>query len=223
MDFARTHHADLTDHGSKGDPLIPRFFERIWHVTGSLALAPGQSTDEAFDRLDPLFRQRGTNRERAGDTLIFSKENQAPQDKMSIFDGGILQIRRGAEGAVLYYNMKSRALFFCFLAPLLFLALSQLPGLLAKPENPAEAAANAAKAAEAAKKPLAKLHPIDAFLGAPAPTPPKKGEEGGRRNRKPSPTPGYVFAAFFATLYLVGRVLEDKLIKARFRKKLQGL
>lgn len=202
--------------------MIPRFFERIWHVSGSLALAPGQSSDEAFDRLDPLFRQQGTSRERHNDTLTFTKTNQAAQDKMSIFNSGILQVRRGAAGAVLHYNMKSKALLFCFLAPLLFLGFSQLPGLLAKPETPAEAAAKAAKAAEAAKKPLPELNPIDKFLGAPAPEAPKKGEEGGRRSKKPSPTPGYVFASFFAILYLVGRVLEDRLIKAQFRKSLLG-
>ncbi|MFT4027312.1 MAG: hypothetical protein QM676_10990 [Novosphingobium sp.] len=200
--------------------MTPRFFERIWHISGSLALAPGQSSDEAFDRLDPLFRQRGTSRERSGDTLTFTKENQAPQDKMSIFDGGVLQIRRTAAGAVLYYNMKSKALLACFLAPLLFLFFSQLPGLLAKPENPAEAAAKAAKAEAAAKKPPAQLHPIDKFLGAPAPEAPKKGEESGRRSRKPSPMPGYVFAAFFAILYAAGRILEDRLIKRQFSKRL---
>jgi len=43
---------------------------------------------DAFDRLDPLFRQTGTSHERTDDTLVFRKKDQAAQDKMSIFDGG---------------------------------------------------------------------------------------------------------------------------------------
>ncbi len=41
-------------------------------------------------------------------------------------------------------------------------------------------------------------------------------------DEKPSPTPAYVFAAIFATLYIVGRILEDWLIKRLFRRKLAG-
>ena len=63
-----------------------RFIDWIWHIRGSVPLAPGQSSDEAFDRLDPLFRVRDTHHDRAHDALTFRKSNQAPQDKMSIFD-----------------------------------------------------------------------------------------------------------------------------------------
>jgi hypothetical protein len=67
-------------------------------------------------------------------------------------------------------------------------------------------------------------NPIDKFLGAPAPEKPKKGDgdkaEG--RDKKPSPTPAYVFAGMFATLYVVGRILEDRLVKALFKKRLLG-
>ncbi len=65
-----------------------RFIDWIWHVRGSLALAPGQSGDDAFDRLDPLFRQVGTSHERTDDTLVFRKKDQAAQDKMSVFECG---------------------------------------------------------------------------------------------------------------------------------------
>jgi hypothetical protein len=194
-----------------------RFIDWIWHVRGSLTLAPEQSSDDVFDRLEPLFRQTGTSHTRTNDTLIFRKKDQAAQDRMSVFDGGVLRIeKRGAAGSVLRYHLTSRALLFCFLAPLLFLAIAQLTIAVAKLEKPS------AEASEAAKKPPAvmPLNPIDKALGAPAPE--THGKDGadkpGGRDKKPSPTPAYVFAAIFVTLYVVGRVLEDRLVKTLFKR-----
>lgn len=202
-----------------------RFIDWIWHVRGSLTLAPAQSGDDAFDRLDPLFRQSGTTHERTTDRLTFRKRNQAAQDKMSIFDSGVLRIERSAAGTVLRYHLISRALLFCFLAPLLFLGIAQLTIALDKGQKPSsEAAGTSGKAAGAAKKPatVVPMNPIDTMLGAPAPE--KPGKDGadmpGKRGKKPTPTPAYVFAAIFATLYGVGRILEDRLAKALFRKRL---
>jgi hypothetical protein len=211
-----------------------RLINWIWHVRGSLPLAPGQSGDEAFDRLDPLFREYGTSHERTGDTLTFRKKDQPAQDKMSVFDSGVLRIERGAEGAVLRYHLVSRALLFCFLLVPLFLGFAQFTIAMGKFQKPAaEAAATPGKAKGAPKKADAKaedakaapvpLNPVDKFLGAPEPEKPKKGEEKpGRRNKKPSPTPAYVFAAIFAALYIIGRILEDRLVKTLFRKRLHG-
>ena len=115
---------------------------------------------------------------------------------MSVFDAGVLRIENGMAGAVLHYHLISRALLLCFLA---------------LPQNS-----------------------IDKFLGAPAPEQPKdakdkkdaKDAKGGKDKeddtKKPSPTPAYVFAGIFAALYLVGRVLEDKLVQRLFRKRLLG-
>ena len=211
--------------------MTPRFIDRIWHVRGSLALAQGQSSDDAFDRLAPLFRQTGTSRERTNDTLIFRKKDQAAQDKMSVFDGGILQIEKGAAGSVLHYHLTSRALLFCFLAPLLFVGFAQLTIFMGKFQKPStEAAGKSGKASDASKKPAIKkaevpMNPIDKALGAPAPEKKKKeGEDkAGGRDKKPSPTTAYVFAGIFAALYLVGRILEDRLVKALFKKRLLGL
>jgi hypothetical protein len=50
-----------------------RLIDWIWTVRGSLPLAPGQSGDEAFARLDPLFREPGTTRRREGDAMAFQK------------------------------------------------------------------------------------------------------------------------------------------------------
>lgn len=204
-----------------------RFIDWIWHVRGSLALAPGQSGADAFDRLDPLFRQTGTSHERSNDRLTFRKKNQAAQDKMSVFDGGTLQIEQGVAGSVLRYCLTSRALLFCFLAPLLFLGFAQLTIVtttLQKPSTEAGKSGKASDAEKSAKKAAdVPMNPIDKALGAPAPEKPKKGdEEPGRRNRKPSPTPAYVFAAIFAVLYVVGRILEARLVKGLFRKSLLG-
>lgn len=207
----------------------PRLIDWIWSIKGSLALAPGQSSDDAFDRLDPLFRQYGTSHERSGDTLTFRKKDQAAQDKMSIFDSGVLQIEKAMAGPVLRYRLTSRALLFCFLAPLLFLGFGQLTvlaGSFQKPPTEAEK-----KKEEEKKKIVLPQNPIDKFLGAPAPEKPKKDEKDKGKEKgkdkdedkdKPSPTPAYVFASFFAILYVVGRVLEDRMIRSLFRKRLLG-
>lgn len=242
--------------------MVARFFDWIWHIKGSLALAPGQSGEEAFDRLDALFRESGTSHERTGDTLTFRKKDQAAQDKMSIFDGGVLRIETDEAGPVLRYRLASRALLFCFLAPLLFLGIAGLTVVVAKHEKAqAEATAKAEKAdkkkmAEKEKKEKEQekkdaerqMNPIDKFLGAPAPEKPKdkdkdkdkkaadaKGtdkKDAGKKDEKkkdeeeedqgPSPTSAYVFAGIFATLYVIGRILEDRLVKSLFRKRLLG-
>ena len=88
---------------------------------------------------------------------------------MSIFNGGTLWIQEGPTGFVLRYDLISRALLYCFLAPLLFLAFAQLNvaiGILDKPS--AEEAAAEKKKAEQDEKRYAELpqNPIDKFLGA---------------------------------------------------------
>jgi hypothetical protein len=201
-----------------------RFIDWIWHIRGSLALAPGQSGNQAFDRLDPLFRQTGTSHERTSDTLTFRKKDQAAQDKMSVFDGGVLRIERGAAGAVLRYHLISRALLFCFLAPLLFLAIAQFTIIVVEHQKASAQAAKSEKKDAQKKDAQVPMNPIDKALGAPAPEKPKKdgADKAEGKNKKPSPTPAYVFAGIFAFLYLVGRILEDRLIKAQFRKRLLG-
>lgn len=194
--------------------------DRIWHVRGSLALAPGQSSDEAFERLDPLFDQTGTSRERAGDTLTFRKKDPAAQDRMSVFDHGSLQVEQGEAGPELRWHLTSRALLFCFVAPLFFIGMAQLTLALPKPAKPPEAAAKPG----APKKPKVAMHPIDKALGAPAPEDDKdkKDKKDGKDEKKRSPTPAYVFAGIFAALYLIGRFLEAWLVKSLFRKRLRG-
>ena len=210
-----------------------RFIDWIWQIRGSVALAPGQSSDDAFDRLDPLFRAGGTSHDRTTDTLTFRKRDQAAQDKMSIFDGGVLWVEQGVAGAVLRYRLTSRALLFCFLAPLMFLAFAQLTIAVANHEKAVAEAAEKSGKADAKKKAEKKdvvlpQNPIDKALGAPAPEKPKTAKEKAKdkkdkdkKDKGPSPTPAYVFAGIFATLYVVGRVLEDWLIRKRFRERLQ--
>jgi hypothetical protein len=187
-----------------------RFFDWIWHVRGSLALAPGQSDEDAFDRLAPLFDQTGTSHQRTNDTLIFSKKDQAAQDKMSVFNGGALQIDKSAAGSVLRYHLTSRSLLFCFLASFLFLGIAQFTIVINTFEKPP---------AEPDKKHVdMPMNPIDKALGAPEPEESKDDDADG--GKKLSPTAAYVFAGIFATLYVVGRILEDRLVKALFRKSL---
>ena len=196
------------------------FFDWIWHIKGSLALTPQQSNDEVFARLTPLFGQEGTSHERQDDRLTFSKKDPAAQDKMSIFDSGVLQIENDATGPVLRYRLVSRALLLCFLAPLVFLAFAQLTIAVGKLEKPATDAA--AKKAEKKDVQLPQS-PIDKFLGSPAPEKPKKKKDGEEDDKKkPSPTAAYVFAGLFAALYLVGRILESRLVRTLFKKSLAG-
>ena len=138
---------------------------------------------------------------------------------MSVFDGGALRVVKDSAGAVLRYDLISRALLFCFLAPLLFLAIGQFTVVVAKFDKPPQ---------EAAKKhtPPPAMNPVDKFLHAPAADASKKGKDdedgGGKKGKKLSPTSAYVFAGIFAALYLVGRVLEDRLAHSLFRKTLLG-
>lgn len=203
-----------------------RFIDWIWHVRGSLALAPGQTSADAFEKLDPLFRQTGTSHERTNDTLTFRKKDQAAQDKMSVFDDGVLRIERSVTGPVLRYRLTSRILLFCFLAPLLFLSIAQLTIAIGKHQkSPTEAAKAAEARKKAAKKVEVPMNPVDKALGAPAPEKPKKdgADKSEGKGKKLSPTSAYVLAAIFATLYGVGRILEDRLVKSLFRKRLLGL
>jgi hypothetical protein len=193
-----------------------RFIDWIWHIRGSLALAAEQTSDEAFDKLAPLFRQTGTSHDRTHDTLTFLKKNQAAQDKMSIFDGGVLQIERGPAGSVLHYHLTSRALLLCFLAPLLFLGFAQLTIAMGKLEKSSLEASEKRTERKDAALPQ---HPIEKALGAPTPEKPDK-EDAEEEDKKPSPTSAYVFAAIFAVLYAVGRILEQGLVKALFKKSL---
>lgn len=195
-----------------------RFIDWIWRVRGSLSLAPGQSGDDAFDKLTPLFRQTGTSHERTNDTLTFRKADQAAQDKMSVFDGGVLQIEKSAGGSVLRYQLSSRMLIFCFLAPLLFLGFAQLTIAMNKLEKPSTEASKKSTKKDA----VIPMNPIDKALGAPAPEKPKKNESKDEKDNNPSPTPAYVFAAIFAALYVAGRILEDRLVKALFTKNILG-
>ncbi|MEM7663595.1 MAG: hypothetical protein AAF292_15235 [Pseudomonadota bacterium] len=218
-----------------------RFFDWIWHIRGTLALAPGMSGKEAFDRLDPLFDAQGTSYERNAETLTFTKKDQAAQDRMSIFDGGIMWVETGETQPVLRYALKSRALLACFLAPLVFLAFAQFAVAVnmlhdggSNADRSSERSADVAE--EEDEEQVVELHPIDKFLGAPEPKQPDDEEEdasdaSGREgteeeaeeeeDRKHSPTPAYVFAGIFAVIYLVGRLLEDRLIKRRFRRLLE--
>lgn len=199
-----------------------RFTDCIWHVRGSLALPLGQSSDDAFSRLDPLFRQRGTSHQRSSDTLTFRKKDQAAQDRMSVFDSGVLKIEQGAAGPVLHYRLASRILLFCFLAPLMFLAFAGLTIAAGKLEKPSTD--QASKKKDDKKDKVLPQNPIDKFLGAPAPEEPKKDKKKDEEedDKKLKPTSAYVLAALFAALYVVGRILEGRLVKSLFKKTLMG-
>jgi len=200
-----------------------RFINWIWRIRGSLPIEPTQSPREAFSKLDDLLKEKNTTYRIEGDTLTFTKQKQHPQDKMSVFDGGTLRVA----GGVLRYDMMSRALLACFVAPLFFFAVGQIGVTVDKWRNPPEvvkAKAEAAKKRQKVKPEDVPMSAIDKFLGAPQPEKKKKekggDEETGKRNRKPSMTTAYVFMGIFFALWVVGRILEQKLIHFRFRSRL---
>ncbi len=221
-------------HAPTGGRVSWRLIEPIWHIRGQVPLAPGQSRDEAFARLDPLFDARGTTHHRTGDTLTFTKKDPAAQDKLAVFGEGVLQIRESGAGATLHYHLVSRALLYCFLAPLLFLAFAGLTVVANRFDPPKEPTAEEKAKAEKKKAEPLPQHWIDKALGAPVPEKPgadkakkdakdEKTKDG--KSKKPedkhSPKPAYVFAGIFAALYLVGRVLEDRLVRRLFLRRLR--
>lgn len=198
-----------------------RAIDWIWRVRGRIPIESALSPTEAFDRIKSLFQASGTSHRIDSDTLSFTKTGQLPQDPMSVFDGGILHV----SGGTLRYDMMSRALLACFLAPVLFFAVGHVGVALDNWRNPPEvvaAKAEAAKKRSRIKPEDVPLHPIDQFLGAAKPEKKKDGEEIGKRNRKPSMTTAYVFMGIFFALWVLGRILENVLIHSRLRKLLNG-
>jgi len=193
---------------------VNRFFGWIWHIKGSLALAPEQPREDAFRRLAPLFDQPGTSTERTSDMLAFEKKDPAAQDRMAVFDRGTLRIENSPAGPVLHYHLASRILLLCFLMPLLFLAFAQVTVVISKLEAPSLEAAG--KKAEK-KKIVLPQNPIDKALGSPAPEKPNE-DAASKDDKKLKPTASYVFAGLFAVLYVVGRILEANLVKGLFKK-----
>jgi len=204
-------------------PSLLKLVTAIWHIRGEVPVPAGQTADEAFDRLEPLFAHPGTTLARMGDVVAVTKKDQLAQDPLSVVDSGTLQIATASQGTVLRYHLVSRALLYCFLAPLLFLAIGQLTVFLGTLEKP--------KTEEAVKKDKDKnadvqLNPVDKFLGAPAPEKPKDAKDkktaGDKEKDGFSPTPAYVFAGIFAALWLLGRLLEPWLIRRLLKRTLEG-
>jgi hypothetical protein len=192
-------------------PLI----DHIWRVRGQVPIDPALSSTEVFARLDPLLRTARTDIAADGDTLTYAKHNPAAQDKLATFTRGGLRIERAGAGAVLRFDLFSHALLLCFLAPLLFLGFAQAAIAINAWEGAGTEASSKAEEEEKAK-PVPKLNPVDAFLGAPAPDDPnaKKDKDKDDEGRH-SPDEGYFMAAVFAAIYLVGRWLEPWLLRRR--------
>jgi hypothetical protein len=216
----------LSASASKGSRM--RWINWIWHIRGEVPLPSDQTSEEAFARLDPLFAHTGTTHARMGDMVRVMKRDQLAQDPLSVVDSGTLCIEPAEQGGVLRYDLVSRALLYCFLAPLLFLAVGQLTvflGSLEKPKSEEKAKKDEAKKD---KKGEIQLNPVDKFLGAPAPEKPKddkkdakdKKKDGEREKDGFSPTPAYVFAGIFAALWVLGRLLEPWLIRRLFQRTL---
>ncbi|MCX7284119.1 MAG: hypothetical protein NTX28_08745 [Novosphingobium sp.] len=206
---------------AKDDLVNLSYIDWIWRIKGRVDVDPSEPPAQAFGKLEDLFRKPNTTYQVDGDTLTFTKRNPLPQDKMSIFDRGTLSISNGA----MLYDMTSRALLACFIAPLFFYALGHAGVAIDNWRNPPEVAK--AKAEAAKKRSLVKpedvpMHPVDKLLGAPVPEKKKDGSEIGKRNRKPSMQTAYIYMGIFFALWIAGRLLEHKLIHGRFRRMLHG-
>jgi hypothetical protein len=197
-------------------PLI----DNIWRVRGAVPVDPALTAEEAFARIDPLLRTPGTTLITEGGALTYSKHNPAAQDKLATFTRGRMWIERAGAGAVLRFDLFSHALLMCFLAPLLFLGFAQMAIAI----NAWEGSGTEASEKDEKKPPVVKeLHPLDKFLGAPAPEDPsKKKKDEKKEEGRHSPDEGYVLAGIFAAIYLVGRWLEPFLLRRRLRAALAG-
>jgi len=172
---------------------------RIWRVRGEVPVNSSLSPEEVFARLDPLLRTHGTALAVEGETLSFAKLNPAAQDKLATFNRGNFRIEPAGAGAVLRFDLFSNALLLCFLAPLLFLGFAQSAIAINTWEAAAEASEKSAKKDEEKPKPVRKLNPVDAFLGAPAPEDPnKKKDKDDKDKGRHSPDEAYVLAGLFA-------------------------
>ncbi|WP_235927544.1 hypothetical protein [Sandarakinorhabdus rubra] len=217
--------SDVVAPAASPTPSFIRSVDWIWRVRGQLALPAGQSPDTAIERLAPLFDEPGTSIQTSASTLAFIKKDPPAQDKLAVFDAGVLSVDDGGGSPVLRYDMSSRFLLACFLAPFMFFAFGQI-GLAAAnyQKAKAEAEEKTAKKPEK-KKPEMKdpvLHPVDAFLGAPAPKTAKemKAEREKKKKEPPSAKPAYVFTGIFAFLYVLGRILEEMLARRQFSRRL---
>ncbi|WP_336895990.1 hypothetical protein [Novosphingobium sp.] len=204
-----------------------RLMDWIWRLRGEVPLPAGQTADEALGKLEPLFAHPGTTHARMGDLIAVTKKDQLAQDPLSVVDSGVLHIVPAGEGAVLRYNLMSRALLWCFLAPLLFLGVAQLTIALGKLEKPPTEEKSKKDDKKKDKKSEIQLSPVDKFLGAPAPEKPKDEKDKDKKKKAEeeapegfSPTPAYVFAGIFAALYILGRILEAILIRRLFQRTL---
>ena len=201
-------------------PLI----DNIWRVRGAVPIDSAISAEEAFARIDPLLRTPGTTVDHDGGVLVYSKHNPAAQDKLATFTRGRMWIERAGAGAVLRFDLFSHALLLCFLAPLLFLGFAQMAIAINAWEASGAEASEKSEKKDDKKPPVAKkLHPIDEFLGAPAPEDPSKKKDEKKDEGRHSPDEGYVLAGIFAAIYLVGRWLEPFLLRRRLRAALAGV
>lgn len=176
-----------------------------------------------IDRLVPLFDVPNTAHERVGNMLLFTKKDPMAQDRLAVFDAGLLTIVDQGNRPRLRYELSSRFLLACFLAPFLFLAFGQL-GIAAGEYQKAKSEAGKAEETKDEDKEEKEivLNPVDIALGAPAPQTRKemKAEKEEKENEPPSAKPAYILAGIFAFLYMFGRILEERLARSLFKKQL---
>lgn len=204
------------------------FFDAIWRARGAMVIDEEMAPATAFERLDPMFQLHGTKYKVDGDTLTYTKDNPTPQDKLATFTRGSLKVERQSGQTAVSYDVRSHALLYCFLAPLLFLGFAGLAlGLNAIDPPDPKGKDETEESAEADEEPQ-QLHWIDQMLGAPAPDKPeeKDSEEGAEESDKDevkpkhSPTSAYVLAGIFFLIYCVGRFLEPLLLRRTLRRAL---
>jgi hypothetical protein len=205
------------------------YVDRIWRVRNTLPLEDGIGAGEAFERLDPLLQTEGTHYTIEGDTLSYTKENPAAQDKLATFTRGTLTVAEENGRRVLAYDLSSTALALCFLAPLFFMALAFLAMGL-NTLHPADPDREGKEESEEAR-PDPRLHWIDQMFGAPAPETKEEREQrraeerrDGEKEKKEfhASTPAFVLAGIFAAIYAVGRLLEPYLMRRTLRTALRG-
>ncbi|MGB3796289.1 MAG: hypothetical protein WA957_08290 [Alteraurantiacibacter sp.] len=203
------------------------FIDRIWTARGHIELYPPRSAADAFARLDPMLQENVTDYSVDGDTLTYHKSNPAAQDKMATFPKGTFQVKREEGKSLLQYELVSPALLMVFLAPLFFLAFTQVADVINELEKPEIEELIDDEEEDEEPQPL---NSLDQWLGAPAPETlaEKKAREAAEEKEEQeeegnhSTMPAKIIAGIFAALWLFGRLFEPWLMRKRLRAVLNN-
>ncbi len=179
-----------------------RLTDWIWHIHGSVPLDPGQSPTRRSTARSAV-PHTGTARERNGDTLTFTSATRRRRTGWRCSAAHAV-IEAQAEGWSCAIG-SDKALLYCFLAPLLFLAFAQATVALGKLESPRSRPRSRRR-----RKTPAPLNPIDKRSARRHPSNPRRRAGDDDKDKKPSPTAAMSSPGSSPRSMRSGRVFEAR-------------